>query len=72
MVVTLGLLLRRWYVWVGGILWVLWMMWARTYLHAHWLSDVVAGMLEGIAVATLVWCAVQAVHDRRTARTGKA
>jgi undecaprenyl-diphosphatase len=52
--VTLGLLLRRWYVWVLGVLWVLFMMWSRTYLHAHWLSDVVAGMLEGIAVATLV------------------
>ncbi len=66
--VTLGLLLRRWYVWVGGALWVVLMMWSRTYLHAHWLSDVVAGLLEGIAVATLVWCAVEAVRDRRAVR----
>jgi undecaprenyl-diphosphatase len=68
-VVTLALLLRKWYLWVGGVLWVLWMMWARTYLHAHWLSDVVAGLLEGIAVATLVWCAVEAVRDRRAVRS---
>jgi undecaprenyl-diphosphatase len=68
-VVTLALLLRRWYVWVGGVLWVLWMMWARTYLHAHWLSDVIAGLLEGIAVATLVWCAVEAIRDRRAVRS---
>ncbi|MGZ0711925.1 phosphatase PAP2 family protein (plasmid) [Coraliomargarita sp. W4R53] len=67
-VVILGLLLRRWYVWVLGIVWVIVMMWSRTYLYAHWLSDVVAGMLEGIAVATLVWCAVEALRDRRAAR----
>ncbi|MEN8600191.1 phosphatase PAP2 family protein [Microbacterium rhizosphaerae] len=68
-VVTLALLLRKWYVWVGGVLWVLWMMWARTYLHAHWLSDVIAGLLEGIAVATLVWCAMEAIRDRRAMRS---
>lgn len=67
-VVILALLLRRWYVWVLGIVWVVVMMWSRTYLYAHWLSDVVAGMLEGIAVATLVWCAVEAFRDRRAAR----
>lgn len=66
--VTLGLLLRRWYVWVLGALWVVVMMWSRTYLHAHWLSDVVAGMLEGVVVATFVWCAVEAVRDRRARR----
>ena len=70
--VTLGLLLRRWYVWALGVIWVVWMMWARTYLHAHWLSDVIAGMLEGIAVATLVWCAVEAYRDRRARRAQPA
>ncbi|SDH57423.1 phosphatase PAP2 family protein [Microbacterium pygmaeum] len=65
---TLGLLLRRWYVWLLGVLWVLLMMWSRTHLHAHWLSDVVAGMLEGIAIACLVWCAIEALRDRRAAR----
>lgn len=64
-VVTLALLFRRWWIWTIGLVWVVWMMWGRTYLHAHWLSDVVAGMLEGIAVATLVWCAVESVRDRR-------
>ena len=69
MVIILGLLLRRWYVWVIGVVWVLVMMWSRAYLHAHWLSDVIAGLLEGIAVATLVWCAVEAYRDRRAARS---
>lgn len=67
--VTLGLLLRRWYVWVAGVAWVVLMMWSRTYLQAHWLSDVVAGMLEGIAVATLAWCAIEAFRDRRARRS---
>ncbi len=69
--VILGLLLRRWYVWMLGVVWVVFMMWSRTYLHAHWLSDVVAGMLEGIAVASLVWCAVEAIRDRRAARSAQ-
>jgi undecaprenyl-diphosphatase len=44
-------------------------VWSRTYLHAHWLSDVAAGMLEGVAVALFVWIAVEAVRDRRSARS---
>lgn len=67
-VVVLGLLLRRWYVWVLGVVWVLTMMWSRTYLQAHWLSDVVAGMLEGVAVALFVWIAVEAARDRHATR----
>ncbi|MFG6443980.1 phosphatase PAP2 family protein [Microbacterium sp. P07] len=70
--VILGILLRRWYVWVIGALWVVVMMWSRTYLQAHWLSDVVAGFVEGIAVATLVWCAVEALRYRRAARASVA
>jgi len=67
--VTLGLLLRRWYVWTLGAVWVVWMMWSRTYLHAHWASDVLAGLLEGIAVACLVWSAAQAYRVRRARRS---
>ncbi|MET0735840.1 MAG: phosphatase PAP2 family protein [Microbacterium sp.] len=67
--VVLALLLRRGWVWGAGVVWVLLMMWSRTYLQAHWLSDVVAGFLEGIAVATLVWVAVEAVRDRRASRS---
>lgn len=64
----LALVLRRWYVWVLGAVWVLGMMWSRTYLHAHWLSDVVAGLLEGIAVALLVWVLTGVIRRRRAAR----
>lgn len=68
-VVVLGLVLRRRLVWVLGAIWVLTMMWSRTYLAAHWLSDVVAGMLEGIGIATLVWVCAEAVRDHRAARS---
>ncbi|MBA8817205.1 undecaprenyl-diphosphatase [Microbacterium halimionae] len=67
-VIILSFILRRRYVWMIGIAWVVLMMWSRTYLYAHWLSDVVAGMLEGIAVATLVWCAVETVRDNHALR----
>lgn len=67
-VLILALVFRRWYVWVLGAVWVLTMMWSRTYLHAHWLSDVVAGMLEGIAVATIVWACIALWRARRAAR----
>lgn len=70
-VVTLGLLLRRWEVWIIGAAWVVVMMWSRTYLRAHWLSDVAAGLLEGIAVATVVWGAVEALRDRRALRRAR-
>ncbi|MFF0911711.1 phosphatase PAP2 family protein [Microbacterium enclense] len=67
--VTLALILRRRWVWVLATVWVLLMMWSRTYLHAHWLSDVVAGALEGIVVATLVWSAVEVFRERRALRS---
>lgn len=64
--VSLGLILRRRWVWIAGACWVVLMMWSRTYLHAHWLSDVVAGALEGVVVATLVWAVVEVLRVRRT------
>ncbi|MGV2982107.1 phosphatase PAP2 family protein [Microbacterium sp. AGC85] len=70
--IVLGLLLRRWWVWIIGAVWVLTMMWSRTYLHAHWFSDVVAGLLEGIAVPTFVWVASEAVRDRHATRRAAA
>ncbi len=49
---TAGRATRRW-VWALAIAWPLLMMWSRTALHAHWLSDVLAGGLLGACVALL-------------------
>ncbi|MDG4864639.1 phosphatase PAP2 family protein [Streptomyces sp. T-3] len=45
---------RRWW-WAVGLVLTLGMMWSRTWLHAHWLSDTVAGACAGGGVALLVW-----------------
>lgn len=40
---------------VGAAAWILTMMWSRTALDAHWLSDTVAGALLGASAAVLAW-----------------
>lgn len=42
----------RW-VWVVSVAWILIMMWSRSALHVHWLSDTVAGALLGASAAIL-------------------
>lgn len=54
-VVCTALLLWRAWVWVSGSVLVVAMMWSRTYLGAHWLSDTVAGALLGAGLALLLW-----------------
>ena len=38
---------------VAAATWILTMMWSRAALHAHWLSDTIAGAVLGAAVAVL-------------------
>ncbi|MFJ8666291.1 phosphatase PAP2 family protein [Streptomyces sp. NPDC093600] len=44
---------RAW--WIAGALFTLAMMWSRTWLHAHWLSDTVAGAAAGGGAGLLFW-----------------
>jgi undecaprenyl-diphosphatase len=39
---------------IAAACWVLLMMWSRTALHVHWLSDTLAGALLGFCVAIIV------------------
>lgn len=57
---------RAW--WTAGALFTLAMMWSRTWLHAHWLSDTVAGAATGAGVGLLFWW----LFRHRLAREGTA
>ncbi|MGO2984225.1 MAG: phosphatase PAP2 family protein, partial [Brevibacterium aurantiacum] len=50
--------------------WILLMMWSRTALQVHWLSDTIAGALIGISAAVLAdelwtWGTMRARSPRR-------
>jgi undecaprenyl-diphosphatase len=55
MVVVLGILFPRVWVWCVGAAWAVLMAVSRTYLGAHWLSDTLGGLLLGAAIAVIVW-----------------
>lgn len=55
MVVVLGILFPRVWVWAAGAGWALGMAVSRTYLGAHWLSDTIGGLLLGAGIAVIVW-----------------
>ncbi|MFJ3834927.1 phosphatase PAP2 family protein [Streptomyces sp. NPDC090054] len=84
LVVLVGVLLvpaaRRRAWWVAGAVFALAMMWSRTWLHAHWLSDTVAGAAAGAGAGLLAWWLCEPalrrervrVHDRRGAAVNTA
>lgn len=49
---------RRWW-WVLALVGIVGMAWSRTYLHVHWLSDVVGGSLLGVGLSLLVFGGAQ-------------
>ncbi|MCU1410056.1 MAG: Phosphatase family protein [Rhodoglobus sp.] len=53
--VALAIILQRRWVWFAGAAWTVLMIFSRTYLGAHWLSDTIGGLLLGGAVAVFVW-----------------
>ncbi|WP_062385619.1 phosphatase PAP2 family protein [Demequina iriomotensis] len=63
----LPLAYRRWWWGVAALLSV-GMIWQRTLVNAHWLTDTVAGVLGGAAFAALVWWAFARLLDRDRGR----
>ncbi|HEY5222381.1 MAG TPA: phosphatase PAP2 family protein [Microbacteriaceae bacterium] len=63
MALVLALLFPRWWVWAAGALYTVVMMFSRTYLGAHWLSDTIGALLLGIGVAIVVWAPLAAKLD---------
>lgn len=57
---------RAWVAIVGAA-WVVLMAFSRTYLHAHWASDTVGGMLVGAGAALLVAAAFAVPMARENA-----
>lgn len=58
MVVTAVVLGKMW-MWISGAILSLAMMYSRTYLGAHWVSDTVAGALLGAGLTLLLWALVK-------------
>lgn len=67
LITVLALLFRHWLWWALGAIWVIWMAWSRTYLAAHWLTDVIGGIFLGVAVGILGWATVETIRRRRAA-----
>ena len=61
---------RRLHWMVGAVLLSATVALSRTYLSAHWLTDVVGGSLLGAGLALAVPEAVEVVSDRRLSRRG--
>ena len=58
---------RRWWFVPAAVATAV-MVWSRTYLQVHWLSDAVAGATLGVAVTLLCFAGVQIVLGRISGR----
>lgn len=70
--VVIAIVLRRTWVTVLAIVYVIAMAVSRTYLTVHWLSDTVAGALLGAGVALLVAAAFASLLELPTRSKGVA
>ena len=58
---------RRWWLAAAAAATAL-MVWSRTYLQVHWLSDAVTGATVGVAVTFLCFGVLQIVLGRASGR----
>ena len=69
--VAAAVIFPRLWVMIVGACWVLLMAFSRTYLHAHWLSDTVGGVLIGAGAALLVAAAFAVPMARERSAAGR-
>lgn len=55
--VTTAVVLGKVWMWISGAILSAAMMYSRTYLGAHWVSDTIAGALLGVGVTLMLWVA---------------
>lgn len=63
MALILSILFPRLWVWLAASAYTAVMMFSRTYLGAHWLSDTIGGLLLGIGIAIVIWAPMAAKLD---------
>jgi undecaprenyl-diphosphatase len=60
---------RRLLWWLLAALVTVGMVWSRTYLQVHWLSDAVCGALLGVGIALVCFAAAQLDFSRKVRNT---
>lgn len=65
--IMLALLIGRRF-WLIAVAWIMTVAWSRTYLEAHWLTDVVAGAVLGMSIALIVWSGLCRLRSEAQAR----
>jgi membrane-associated phospholipid phosphatase len=67
--VSVGIILPRLWVWMLGTAYTIAMMFSRTQLGVHWLTDTIAGALTGAAIALLCFALVARQLETEGARS---
>lgn len=57
--------------WIFGALLAVGIIWQRTLINAHWLSDTVAGLILGIGATLIIWWAFAPLLEADRARKGR-